>query len=124
MAKLNALDILLGAVSGAVDRVADRNDNPLTAQAAPEVAKAIVAEVTRDPAVLHAVNGEPWYASRVTWGAIIAAFAPLLGLLLGHAVDAGEQAAIGEIATAAGTLIGAGLALYGRWVARAPLGSA
>ena len=30
------------------------------------------AEAGADPAVQHATNGEPWYASRVTWGAIIA----------------------------------------------------
>lgn len=124
MATTRLLDILLGAVSGAVGRAALDETNPLTTAAAPAVAEAIAAEVARDPAILHAVNGEPWYASRVTWGAIIAALAPLLGLALGHTISSADQASIGEIATAAGTLLGAGLALYGRWAAKKPIGSA
>ncbi|PPE80588.1 hypothetical protein C3941_08570 [Kaistia algarum] len=71
----------------------------------------------------HVTNAEPWYASRVTWGAIIAALAPILGLVLGRTVSVADQASIVEIGTAAGTLAGAGLALYGRWVAKTPIGS-
>jgi hypothetical protein len=123
MLNLNPLDILLGAVSGAIGRIALRDDVPLTVEAAPAVTKAILTEIASDPSIQHATNTEPWYASRVTWGAIIAALAPVLGLVLGHTVNADDQATLGELATAAGTLIGAGLALYGRWVAKAPIGA-
>lgn len=118
---LNPVDIVLGALEGAVGRMAGRDDNPLTPQMAPRITKAIIEEIAADPVVIHAANAEPWYASRVTWGAIIAALAPILGLGLGHAIPAEDQATLGEIAVAIGTLIGAGLTLYGRWRARAPI---
>lgn len=119
---LNPVDIVFGALEGAVARMTGRSDSPLTREMAPRITRAIVEEMAADPAVIHAANAEPWYASRVTWGAIIAALAPLLGLVLGHAVSAEDQASLGEIAVAIGTLVGAGLTLYGRWRARAPLG--
>ncbi|BCP52841.1 hypothetical protein K32_14580 [Kaistia sp. 32K] len=121
MPTLNPFDILLGAVGGAVSRMAGRADNPLTAEMAPTITRAIVEEIAADPAVRHATNAEPWYASRVTWGAIIAAAAPIVGLILGHSLTAEDQASLGEIAVALATLTGAGLALYGRWRARTPL---
>ena len=116
---LNPVDIVLGALEGAVNRMVGRADNPLTRDMAPRITKAIVEEIIADPAVIHVANAEPWYASRVTWGAIIAALAPILGLCLGHAVSAEDQASLGEVAVAIGTLAGAGLTLYGRWRARA-----
>ena len=119
MSKLSTLQIVLGAVDCALGRLAARSDNALT----PEVLPDIAAEIAADPAVLHATNAEPWYASRVTWGAIIAALAPILGLALGRTVGAADQAALTEIVSAGGSLLGAALALYGRWVARVPIGS-
>jgi len=119
---LNPVDIVLGALEGAINRMVGRADNPLTADMAPRITKAIIEEVAADPAVIHASNAEPWYVSRVTWGAIIAALAPILGLIFGHAISAEDQASLGQIAVAIGTLVGAGLTLYGRWMARAPLG--
>jgi hypothetical protein len=123
MAQPASLDILLGAVSGALARVAARSDNPVTPDLVPVLSQAILDEAVRDPAVQHATNSEPWYASRVTWGAMIAALAPIAGLVLGQTVTADDQASLVEIATAAGTLLGAGIALYGRWVAKAPIGA-
>lgn len=119
---LNPVDIVLGALEGAINRMVGRADNPLTADMAPRITKAIIEEVAADPAVIHVSNGEPWYVSRVTWGAIIAALTPILGLILGHAISSEDQASLGQIAVAIGTLAGAGLTLYGRWMARAPLG--
>lgn len=121
MLTLNPLDILLGAVGGAVNRMAGRSDNPLTIEMAPRITREIIEQIAADPAVRHAANNEPWYQSRVTWGAIIAALAPILGLLLGHSVTAADQASLGEIAVALGTLAGSGFALYGRWRARGPI---
>lgn len=118
---LNPFDILFGALEGAVTRMVGRDDIPLTAEMAPRITKAIAAEIAADPAVIHAANAEPWYASRVTWGAIISALAPILGLVFGHGISAEDQASLGQIAVALGTLIGAGVTIYGRWRARAPL---
>ncbi|WP_062228971.1 hypothetical protein [Aureimonas frigidaquae] len=70
------------------------------------------------PGVQHLANKEPWYASRVTWGAIISGLAPLLGLGAGWL-----DAELGATALAsAGAAIGAGLTLYGRWRAQRPIG--
>jgi len=123
MTRSSPLDLALGAVTGALARVAARSDNPLTPDLVPAIAAAVADEAAADPALRHAANSEAWYASRVTWGALIAAIAPILGIVLGRTIGADDQAAIVELGTAAGTLIGAGLALYGRWFARTPIGS-
>lgn len=123
MTKASMIDGLLGAVDVALTRVAARDDNAITPELVPAISAAIAAEAARDPVVQHAANAEPWYTSRVTWGAIIAALSPLIGLLLGRTVTAADQLAIVEFGTAAGSLVGAGMALYGRWLARAPIGT-
>jgi len=117
MTRSNSLDLALGAVTGALARVAARSDNPLTPDLVPAIAAAVADEAAADPALRHAANSEAWYASRVTWGALIAAIAPILGMVLGRTIG------MDDLGTAAGTLIGAGLALYGRWFARTPIGS-
>lgn len=119
MAQTSSLDILMGAVGGALARVAARDDNPLT----PDLVPAITEAVAADPSLQHATNSEPWYASRVTWGAIIAALAPVVGLALGRVVTAADQATLAEFVSAGGALVGSGLALYGRWVATRPIGA-
>jgi hypothetical protein len=121
MPTLNPVEILLGALSGAVTRMVGRPDVPLTAALAPTITRALEQELAADPALRHVANAEPWYASRVTWGAILAALSPILGLVFGHTLTSEDQASFAEIAVALGTLTGAGLALYGRWRARAPL---
>ena len=122
MTRINSLDLALGALNGALTRVAARDDNPLTPDLVPAIAAALADEAADDPAMRHAANAEPWYASRVTWGALIAALAPILGIVFGRTIGADDQAAVVEFGTAAGALIGAGLALYGRWFARTPIG--
>jgi hypothetical protein len=121
MPTLNPVEIMLGALSGAVTRMAGRPDVPLTPAAAPTITRALAEELAADPALRHAANAEPWYTSRVTWGAIIAGLSPILGLVLGHTLTAEDRGTLAEIAVALGTLTGAGLALYGRWRARTPL---
>lgn len=121
MPTLNPIEIVLGALSGAVTRMAGRPDVPLSPAIVPTITRALEQELAADPALRHVANAEPWYASRVTWGAIIAALSPILGLVFGHALTAEDRGTLAEIAVALGTLTGAGLALYGRWCARAPL---
>ena len=75
-----------------------------------------------DPALRHAVNAEPWYRSRVTWGAIVAAAAPLIGLVVGHEIGVEERSLLVDIAMAGGSIAGAALALHGRWIAKVPIG--
>lgn len=84
------------------------------------VTEAIAAQVA--PLVAHAANQEPWYQSRVTWGAIISITAPLLSLV-GVRADLLTPDLAVSISTAAVTVVGGLLTLYGRWKAKAPLGS-
>ncbi|MCB8819962.1 hypothetical protein LJD17_05350 [Microvirga rosea] len=75
------------------------------------------------PIVAHLTNNEPWYQSRVTWGAIIAAASPILAPIIGRALSPEEQALWTSVLTMVGTGIGAALTLYGRWKARRPIGA-
>jgi hypothetical protein len=71
----------------------------------------------------HATNHEPWYQSRVTWGAVVAGAASVasaFGMVLGP----DDRDLLVGVLTAAGGLFGAALTLYGRWIARRPLGAA
>ena len=81
-----------------------------------EVVKAV------EPIVANMTNQEPWYQSRVTWGAIITFASPVIGQIIGHQVTAEEQAMVVGIACAVGGAIGGILTLYGRWVAKRPIG--
>ena len=74
------------------------------------------------PILEHVTNQEPWYQSRVTWGAIVASLSPLLGLIFGSAITAEQQGDLVQVAATVGTLVGAGLTLSGRWVATRPIG--
>lgn len=87
------------------------------ASAAP-VANAVLDEIT--PVVKHLTNNEPWYQSRVTWGAIIAVSGPVLSLV-GVSADVIDPDLAVSISTATVSLVGGALTLYGRWRARKPL---
>lgn len=126
MAATNALARSIGEAAGTVARrLIDSPGSPLDAaspgRAQAELERAVAREVA--PLVEHATNTEPWYLSRVTWGAVVAGVSPLLGLVLGAAPTLEEQSRLAEIGAAAGTILGAGLALYGRWLARRPIGT-
>jgi hypothetical protein len=83
----------------------------------PEVREAVQQEV--GPVVEHLTNNEPWFRSRVTLGAIASILSGVLGLF-GYAVGVEE---ILPILVGLGPIIGGGLALYGRWAARKPIGA-
>ena len=74
------------------------------------------------PVVEHLTNNEPWYQSRVTWGAIGSIALPLLGLVgvTSDVIDADEFIALGLTLGAAASGL---FTLYGRWKARKPIGS-
>lgn len=113
---------LAQALLPAVAEAAGRSGAPLSQQQLPALAGSLAGAIASDPALAHAVNGEPWYRSRVTWGALVAAVAPLIGLLVGHELRPDERSMLVDLATAGGTMAGAALALYGRWAARVPIG--
>lgn len=73
------------------------------------------------PIVAHATNNEPFYQSRVTIGAVIGLVGGLYTLGLDFADGTPPTV---EAFTAQATVIGGAiLTLYGRWIAKKPLGS-
>lgn len=113
--------LLVAAVAGATAAV----NNPATSATTGDrriIAESVLKEI--EPVVLNATNMEPWYQSRVTWGAILAGVAGVLGVLgYGDLLPAELQGRIVEGAVAAAPLISAGVVIYGRWAARRPIGS-
>ena len=86
-------------------------------------ARTIIDAVERStaPVVAHITNTEPWYQSRVTLGAILAAAAGVVGAF-GYAFPEDVQGKVVDLIVALGPVIGGALALYGRWAAKKPLG--
>lgn len=74
------------------------------------------------PLIVNATNSEPWYQSHVTIGAIVSIAIPLLSLV-GVKADIITPDQLTSIITAAGVVVGGVITLYGRWVAKRPLGS-
>lgn len=85
------------------------------------VTKAVADKVV--PAVLHATNNEPWYQSRVTWGAIVSIATGVLGAL-GVATDWIDPDQVIALGLGFGSVAGGLVTLYGRWKARKPIGMA
>jgi len=84
----------------------------------PEIEQAVKREVA--PVIEHLTNNEPFYKSRVTWGAIFA--------IMGGIATIGTAIANGETSmdvywTAGMSVIGGFATLWGRWAARKPLGA-
>ncbi len=110
------------SLAPAIAEAAARSGSPVAEADLPALGNAVAEAIAGDAALSHAANAEPWYRSRVTWGAIVAGLSPLIGLLAGHELGADERSLIVDMAMAGGSLAGALIALHGRWVARAPLG--
>ncbi len=107
---MNSTRIVEGLIIDAVRGVTGKfTAHPGTPTAITEAAKVIV----------NQTNNEPWWQSRVTWGAI-AAILGGLGTMAGL-VAAGDWtpnlwvAALGSVGGGIGTI-------YGRWAAKKPLG--
>jgi hypothetical protein len=62
-----------------------------------------------------------WYTSRAVWGAIVAMISSIM-LMSGHHLTPDMQGAMIELGLQAGSLIGGGLALYGRLTAKKAIG--
>ncbi len=92
---------------------------PIDPMTAPKIIHEVVKEVK--PVVDHLTNNEPWYRSRVTWGAIGAIVLPLLGVF-GVTTDVIDNDTFVALGLATGTVISGFLTLYGRWKATRPIG--
>lgn len=85
------------------------------------VTEAVAAQVV--PTVLNVTNNEPWYQSRVTWGALGAIVLPLLGFVgVTSDILSLNDFIVGGMAL--GSAISGGITLWGRWKARKPIGMA
>jgi len=122
-------DILTGAIRGAVEQVVRSPLNNAPREQSREIASQVIQEVRQNPVVkeivakaTHATNSEPWYQSRVTIGALVSMGAGAAGLF-GFAVSPEDAEAIIGITMAAGTAVGGAITLYGRWVAKKPIGA-
>ncbi len=71
------------------------------------------------PILVNNNNQEPWYKSRVTWGAIASVLTGV-GTLTTMVVNRDFSPDTAYIAL--GSIGGGVLTLYGRWMARTPLG--
>ena len=108
--------VLAAALAGAQAAAASPNV-AIHASAVRSVAERVTNEV--GPVVDHLTNAEPWYRSRVTWGAIISAGIPIIGAF-GVATDWINPDELAAIAVATVSAAGGLLTLYGRWKARKP----
>ncbi|MBB3453872.1 hypothetical protein FHT86_002128 [Rhizobium sp. BK313] len=73
-------------------------------------------------AVLHSTNQEPWYKSRVVWGSSVAVVGVILARFHVDFPPALQGEVTNDIVTAI-PLIGSIYALYGRFRAKAPIGT-
>ncbi len=123
---------IIGSIAGAVANVvvatvmSPRNGAPINeataiAEQAADIARVNPTVQNIAAQVVNATNNEPWYQSRVTWGALVAGAAGVAGLF-GVTIGDGERTVLVEGITAALSVVGAVTAIYGRWVARKPIG--
>lgn len=118
------------AVDKAVDKVVQSPSIDVSQKEAAPVRELVSNEVKKSVGAIveHATNNEPWYRSRVTIGSIVAITSPitsrLLSAIIGETVtiNAEEQAAITDLLMALISAIGGGYSIYGRLIARKPIG--
>jgi drug/metabolite transporter (DMT)-like permease len=118
--------VLAAAVAAALTDVAADPTTAMKGRDVPIATDVVVQQIA--PTIEHLANAEPWYRSRVTWGAIVAAGAGLAGIA-GVALDAEDQQVITDgimaaiqIGVAVASLAGGAIAWYGRWKAKRPIG--
>lgn len=117
----NVRNAITAAVVKGVQEAVRMDETKTVSGDVPAIANKVLMAV--EPVIAHATNNEPWYQSRVTIGSYIAMAAPVVGPLIGHSFSPEEQALITTVVAGILTIGGAGLALYGRWFAKKPLGA-
>ncbi len=106
-------------IGQAVREVLIKPSIPVASGDVPQVTAAVTREIA--PIVEHATNNEPWYQSRVTIGAVLTLISGIYALATDFAD--GTPPDVETFTASAGVIAGAILTLYGRWVARKPLGA-
>lgn len=110
---------LKSAVQSAVATAVNKTEVDAAQSSIAPIAKEVMKEV--QPRIDFANNQEPWYQSYVTLGAITTLIGGSYGLIMDFAD--GTPPTLDSFTAQAGTLVGAAIALYGRWVASKPLGN-
>lgn len=88
--------------------------------AVPAITAAVMDEV--QPRIEYLTNTEAWWQSRTTVGALIIIVSRLLAHF-GHDIPADLHGAVLDLIIAFGPYFGAGLALWGRWISKKPMGA-
>ncbi|WP_185982970.1 hypothetical protein [Aureimonas mangrovi] len=117
----NTRSIVLQAAMDGVQKAASSPSIQIDYPAIAPVANRVAAELT--PIVDHLTNNEAWYRSRVTWGVLVAAVCTLVKPVTGELFDAAQTVEIVDALTSGGQLFGFGLTLYGRYIAKKPIGA-
>lgn len=108
-------------IDDAVNQTAVHAELGIRDRAIEPIVDAVASKVTAP--ILHVTNNEPWYQSRVTWGAIVSIGTGLLGAV-GVATDWLDAETAIALGMGLGSVIGGAVTLYGRWKARKPIGMA
>lgn len=120
------LPSLIQIIPQIVESVANRHQTQVPGQTvqpktlAKEVQREVLEEVRKAPTIQHITNTEPWYRSRVTWGAlggILGAIAQMLVLFADRNYDMTiwwPQLTV---------ILGAFVTLWGRWASKKPIGT-
>lgn len=116
---MNALTLAFNMILPSVIEALKRDDVPMPQADAVRVAEQVAAKVA--PVIVSQANQEPWYQSRVTWGALLS-IATGIAALFGIVISPEDIELFIGIAMAAGTVIGGAITLYGRWKAKKPIG--
>lgn len=107
--------VLRGVIDGVIDRALPSATPVERVNATEELNDRLI------PILQHETNNEPWYRSRVTWGAIGSIALPLLGIIgVTSDIVTLDEFVAGGIAV--GAMISGIVTLYGRWAARKPIG--
>lgn len=113
-----AIEILRPAIAAATTKAAQQSpgvDLGDVVRIADDVTKEVSA------VVVNQANLEPWYQSRVTIGALITLVSGCYALGLDF-LD-GTPPTVESLTAQLGAIVGAATVLYGRWIARKPLGA-
>lgn len=111
---------IAAAVREGAKIAADKTTTDMKPKDVATVTQTVLTELK--PVIEHVTNNEPWYQSRVTWGALAAIALPLLGAF-GVSTDVIDSDQFVALGLAVGTAAGGVLTLYGRWKAKKPIGS-
>jgi hypothetical protein len=102
------------AVEAVVDAVRERRQGPVTAAVNEATVTAAAVNIAEQPALVNALNAEPWWESRIKLGTLVLAVtmvARWIGVELPAVSDADMEIIYNVLTT-----FGGGLAAIGRWV--------